>query len=215
MEQKNNVSVSSVERNTNATSEQKKVFISPQEYLEAMWGLCYKIEEQNFEPNLILFPLRGGADIALCLSHQFDDTPMYAIKASFRDWNEFKIPEKVDNILKEKLMEVKGKEIKIQNVLIADDICDSGAVLDKLREMFKEKYNGLNFKFAVAYTKTKSKNKTDFYGKEVRNEQWLVFPYTKEYRKKILQNSRRKSIFDFLKYSDITDIDTFPSCGIL
>jgi hypoxanthine phosphoribosyltransferase len=193
-----------IERNSNATTNQTKIFISPEEHLNAQYALYRNIVNKGFYPHLILFPLRGGADIALCLSHQFNNVPMLAIQASFRDWDKFKIPEKVDKILKNQKMSVKKKPINIKNVLIVDDICDSGAVLEKLKNIFESKYPNIQSKFGVAYIKTQSKNKADFFGKEVENEAWLVFPYTKEYQEKRLTKYKVDKISNYL-----------PSCSIL
>jgi hypoxanthine phosphoribosyltransferase len=57
----------------------------------------------------------------------------------------------------------------IKNVLIVDDIADTGKTLAELKEY--------NFQTATLYYKSRSIIKPTFIGEEVENDEWVVFPW--------------------------------------
>ena len=138
------------------------------EYTTKICALETLIIKSGTKINYIYGVPRGGLIPAVYASHLLGKIPMYSIRASRREWNEFHIQE----IVREKLKTVK-------NVLIVDEISDSGEVVLLLKEYFKKEYLDLNTKFAVVYTKEKCLDAVDYYS-EIVDDRWLVFPYEKD-----------------------------------
>jgi len=142
-----------------------KKYLTSLQYDKAIKNVIKKIQKSKFQPEIILGIARGGLIPAVYASHLLGKIPMYSIRASEREWNEFYI----QKIVRKKLETVK-------NVLIFDEISDSGAVTLLLKKYFEENYPNLNVKFAVVYTKKNCLGIIDYYSKIV-DDSWLVFPY--------------------------------------
>ena len=147
---------------------ENKKYLTPSEYDIAIKDVIKKIQDSKFKPDIILGVMRGGLTPAIYASHLLGKVPVYSIRASEREWEEFHIQE----IVKEKLETAK-------KVLVIDELIDSGAVTLLLRKYFEENYPDLDIKFSVVYAKENSLGIVDYYS-EVVDDRWLVFPYEKE-----------------------------------
>jgi len=145
-----------------------KKYLTPLEYDKAIKNVLKKIKDSEFQPDIILGVMRGGLMPAIYASHLLGKVPVYSIRASEIEWEEFYIQE----IVKEKLATVK-------KVLITDEFIDSGAVILLLRRYFEENHPNLDVKFSVVYAKKNALNIVDYYS-EVVDDGWLVFPYEKD-----------------------------------
>ncbi len=122
----------------------------------------------EWSPDLIIGPCRGAYIPGVMLSHYYD-RPFGGFQWSTRDHAA------LDRETLEKLL-VPGK-----NILIVDDINDSGATLKGIHEVVVAKLGGdATVKYACLFNKTKSEfTKVDFFAKEMTPEEdiWVVFPY--------------------------------------
>ena len=69
---------------------------------------------------------------------------------------------------------------KYNNVLLVDDLADSGKTLSEFHELYKfiaNKVKVPNIKTACLYYKTKSEFKPDYYASSTEEEVWLNFPW--------------------------------------
>ena len=145
------------------------------------WGLIdiacrdiYKEAVQDkFKPDLIIGLTRGGLIPATILSHRFD-VPMDTINISLRDhiskggtYKDYGLPQ--------------------ANILIVDDINDSGATFLRLREIWEHNLQA-NWKelwhkkvrFAVIVDNITSKTKIDYSYTTINKAEvdtWIVYPW--------------------------------------
>ncbi|NBP56345.1 hypothetical protein EBU71_07405 [bacterium] len=189
-----------------------KRIISLQEFEKLVNKICRDISLSSWRPDYVVGITRGGLIPAVMISHYFD-VPMHTLKISLRDeaeedcesnlWmaehalgypkSEISIEDDSDvyNILDAAgaLLEA-GDSYK--NILIVDDINDSGATLNWLMKDWQSSclpddpdwqhvWNN-NVKFAVIVDNLSSKCnvKMDYIGFEVNkaeNDVWVEFPY--------------------------------------
>ncbi len=141
---------------------------------ESMDGYASELNEKlkswditkEFTPDVIIGIARGGAVIATMLAYK-RRVPMDIISASFRE-----------NIqttsIHETLIKYKGK-----NVLIVDDIYDSGITLDTVIGEIAKYKGEINARTAVVITKDTGSHSVDLYGGAIPPNEydWVAFPY--------------------------------------
>ena len=112
---------------------------------------------------------RGGLPLAVIASN-FLNLPMVPIVWQTRD-GAFRDREGLKNVMK-----------KYQNVLIVDDICDSGKTFNEIEEMFP------NSSFYALVNK--GNELVDFCSIDLGrdNEEWIVFPWEKKERIRLFDN---------------------------
>jgi xanthine phosphoribosyltransferase len=126
-----------------------------------------QMEEANWKPDFILGIGRGGYVPAVFLS-QWYSVPLFALHVSLRDMQR-------DEMISQEVRRI----INTKNVLVVDDICDTGDTLasvdDKLAEI------QCNVKTAVLiHNLGQDVFDPDFYGREVNKTErpcWIVFPW--------------------------------------
>ena len=134
------------------------------------------INKSEWEPDIIIGPCRGAYIPGVMLSHWYKK-PFHGFTWQTRDGNE-KDYDGLFSILKNNMN---------KNILIIDDINDSGVTLNGINDTISEYYtkNNINmnedsFKFCVLFNKKKSSFKNvDYYAKilEPDYDPWIVFPY--------------------------------------
>ena len=176
-----------------------KIKISFQEYQQHMAKLCRNISLSNWKPDYVVGLTRGGLLPAVMISHYFD-VPMFTLGVSLRDHNTFLGPESnlwmaEDAFGYDSDPDIGQSELNLscaKNILIVDDINDSGATLNWVMEdwksgclpndnRWKDVWNK-NVKFAVVVDNLASncKVKMDYCGIEINkaeNDAWIDFPY--------------------------------------
>jgi len=127
------------------TEEWNKIFITPQKFHDDIIKLCNIIPKDKYK-YVIGLP-RGGCIIAVYISHFCD-----------LDYFEFEDFKHLDDLT---------------NVIIADDLVDTGKTLKDL-QVTEEQIDT-----AVVYYKPRSIIKPTYYVEEFKNTDWIVFPYEK------------------------------------
>lgn len=158
------------------------------------------ISLDSWRPDCIVGITRGGLLPATMLSHYFN-VPMYTVKISLRDDNDCEsngwLAEEAfgyifaDNIPRNPEDPVSNPALR-KNILIVDDINDSGATINWLVDDWQstcipnslEWVNiwGENVRFATVVENTASKSyvKTNYTGLEINKAEqdvWVSFPY--------------------------------------
>ena len=162
--------------------------------------ICREISADGWRPDWIVGVSRGGLFPAVMISHYFD-IKMQPLKVSLRDhedcesnlWLAEEAFGYVDNVDRKEIAEYSDPTIR-KNILIVDDINDSGATINWIKEDWEsscmgtvapkiwEEIWGTNVRLAclVENTATKSLIKTSYVGMEINKAEkdvWVGFPY--------------------------------------
>lgn len=133
------------------------------------------IEQQlrytGWTPDYIVGVKRGGLIPAIRLSHIFNK-PLIMMSCQLRDSTDKQV----------RLYEV--EEIsKDKNVLIVDDICDSGITLSQIiLQFYSNGFSIDNIKTCSLIYNTSQKFVVDYYAKEIdrnNDNRWIIFPWEK------------------------------------
>jgi xanthine phosphoribosyltransferase len=130
-----------------------------------------KIDLQNYQiprPDAIVAIIRGGMTLAHHLAEIFNLKDVYTINASSYD--------KTTKLSTPKVWNIPDLN-KYQNILVVDDISDSGDTFIEVMKKLKEKYPKKNFKSISIFYKPTSKFKPDFYFHET--DEWIEFFWEK------------------------------------
>ena len=155
-------------------NEIKKLYYSYEELTNDLHKIVNQIDNSKWNPDLIIGPCRGAYIPGVMLSHKYNK-PFYGFTWQTRDGNK-KDYEELFNILKNN---------KDKNILMIDDINDSGLTMNgiydtiKLFKMNENETNG-TIKYCVLFNKIQSTfNHIDYYAKQLtpENNPWVVFPY--------------------------------------
>lgn len=178
-----------------------KQYIHYNEYAGLVQEICRQIQQDSWRPDYVVGITRGGLWPAMMISHYLD-IPMHTLKVSLRDHEDTE-----SNLwMAEDAFGVVPVEDNVgsrwdpsyrKNILIVDDINDSGATINWILQdwvsscwphetaVWDAVWNK-NVKFATVIDNLKSaaKVKVDYTGKEIdkHSNDWLVFPYEEWWR---------------------------------
>jgi hypoxanthine phosphoribosyltransferase len=164
-----------------------KRIISSSELDGLVSALCRKIFVSKWRPDYIVGITRGGLVPAVMMSHWMD-IPMESLKVQLRD--------NIENGVESNLWMAEdafGYDMEApKNILIVDDINDSGATFNWIMKDWASgclpadsRWNSVwnnNVRFAVLFDNLASKCdvKMDFVGEEINKAEkdvWIEFPY--------------------------------------
>ncbi|MEK6972552.1 MAG: phosphoribosyltransferase [archaeon] len=129
---------------------------------------CDKIKKSDFYPNIILGISRGGLVPARLFSDYLHIKDIATIKADH--WGVTATKDGTAKIKHSSTADFSGK-----NVLIVDDVTDTGQSMDIVKEHILGQ-NPKSVKTATLYNLKGSKHTPDFYGKEI-DWIWIIFPW--------------------------------------
>ncbi len=148
-----------------------KIYITFTEITHRCKQLAEEIMKSDGRPDMILAVARGGLVPAGMLAQLLD----------VRDIRTICLASYSDDGQQEEIKPIFCSDIPVdKNVLVVDDLIDSGGTLAYLKEKFKA-YNTV--KFATFYSKTANLNKLSLldYATELKNpDEWIVFPWEPE-----------------------------------
>ena len=144
---------------------QERKYYRKEDFINSLNKIIKQIKNSNWSPNVIFSINRGGCIPGIYLSHHLN-LKHKVIDIQLRDSNK----QLELKIIKEKIKE-------FDNVLLVDDINDSGKTLKIIYD--------LNNPLKIIYNATliynqESKVKTHFYGKMIKRSEdknWYVFPW--------------------------------------
>lgn len=142
--------------------------------------IAHQILKSGYQPDFIVGLTRGGLIPSVILSHMLDIPVIPANYSSTKgDGDDKNHTNKLPKIFGEKLSGV-GRLPLPPNLLVVDDICDSGHTLYEVHEHYaKEGHTirtaALYYKYFVDYRQI---IKPDFYWQEIRDgDSWIEFPW--------------------------------------
>ena len=149
-------------------------------------SICRSIsaDAEGWRPDYVVGLVRGGTIPATMISHYFS-VPMYALKISLRDSNS--MDSETNCWMSEDA--VGYNEVPSKNILVVDDINDTGKTLKWLRDDWESTYQiagawkhvwGYNVRFATIVDNTSSLIHINYAGKSInkkQNDVWVEFPW--------------------------------------
>jgi hypoxanthine phosphoribosyltransferase len=148
----------------------KKDYFTWKRFVKACYDLVKKID---YKPDVIVAITTGGLTVAGVLSRLLNVTYIETIGVTH-----YKGDQKRDELIK-----ISGttfdKDRQTNNILVVDDVCDTGVTLEYVLNYFKEQYGYLKVKSAtIHYKPKKAKIKPDYYLLET--DKWIVYPWEVE-----------------------------------
>ena len=137
-------------------------------YADVCWE---QMRKQRYQPSVIIGLSRGGLDFGIKLSHWFQGAKFVPLCWQTRDGVTQDTPV---------LQAVLASTLASDQILIVDDICDSGVTLKQIQEVVAVSPRATQVTYAVAIHNVESNVDVDWYGRRInRNQepQWFVFPW--------------------------------------
>jgi len=142
------------------------IYYSWEESIQDLHELVRQMSVDRFRPKVVVGISRGGLPPAVMLSAYYD-IPMIPLRASLRHfphWEQY-LPGAEDD-----------------DILIMDDICDSGATFRKIRDDIQEGMHrtDVTIKFASFYSNADQDFNPDYYVRELNQnteQAWIEFPW--------------------------------------
>ena len=144
----------------------KSKYFGKEDFIDSLNKIIEQIENSNWSPNVIISINRGGCVPGIYLSHRLN-LKHKVIDIQLRDSNrspDFKL--------------VKQKIKRFDNILLVDDINDSGKTLKTIYNL-SNAYSKKIYNATLIYNQ-ESIIKTDFYGRMIKRSEdknWYVFPW--------------------------------------
>lgn len=159
----------------------KKVFITAEELLRDSFKLAKLVHDSDFDPDFIIGIWRGGAPVGIAIQEYLDYVDVKTDHIAIRTSSYTGIDQQ------EKTVRVHGLDYIVENinaddnVLLVDDVFDSGRSIDAIFESLKLKTRRnmpLNVKIACPWYKPDRNvtNRTPDYFIN-KTDSWLVFPH--------------------------------------
>lgn len=130
--------------------------------------LVRKILLDGWKPDVVIGPGRGGYIPGVMLSHYYN-IPFEGFTWQTRDGDV------EDSVTLEAIL----SKYNNRNILIIDDINDSGTTLHSIHNFISGKTLISDIRYATIYEKVTSSFDTDWCAIEIQSDQepWIVFPY--------------------------------------
>jgi hypothetical protein len=156
----------------------KKRYVSWNEYNKLCDQLIDKIKDSNYKITHVVAVMRGGYYVANRISEALNIPLIFVVAKSYDG------TKKTGNVLVSDL--IFPPDINRRgwaNLLIVDDLVDSGDTFNKIQQILFESRIVLNFSyFATLWQKENSKFSPDFVvERNVPIDQWIVQPFESEY----------------------------------
>lgn len=139
-------------------------------------NIITQINNSNVQIDTLVTIFRGGSILSLILGANIKNvnTSCLHIKRSLTN----EVNSEFGNSIFKGI--TNENEIKGKNILITEDIIDSGLTLDRAIEILKE-YKPKNIYIATFYNFNKKKYKISFTGEFVEQPCWFIFPWEEIY----------------------------------
>ena len=145
---------------------QERKYYRKEDFINSLNKIIKQIKDSNWSPNVIFSINRGGCIPGIYLSHHLN-LKHKVIDIQLRDGN--KSPDL-------KIINENFKEF--DNILLVDDINDSGKTLNIIYSLYKDSLKNI-YNATLIYNE-ESIVKTNFYGKKIKRSEdfnWYVFPW--------------------------------------
>ena len=144
--------------------------LSWEEIEQISHDLCKKIKSTEFVPDYLVGITTGGLIPLYFLSKELDNNNILTISASSYEKN---------NQGELTIKYIPEIDLRNKNVLLIDEISETGETLKKISEIVIEKYSPRELRTVTfGINETKCQFKPDFFG--IEDDRWIVFPWEKK-----------------------------------
>lgn len=148
----------------------EKRYISQEEIKSYLLNIVSMMFRDDFKPDIVVGITRGGLWPAMMISHYLG-IKMHTLDVRLRDGD-----------IKENAKFLKSEMLKGKKILVMDDINDTGATFNWIRNDWNVDYDSekSNVKFAALIDNVPSEFVVEYSGVEINKEEnpeWIVFPY--------------------------------------
>lgn len=153
----------------------EKLYYSFNDLERDLSDINHQMNLGHFRPDIVIGPGRGAYVPGVMLSHYWG-VPFKGFEWQTRDGSQ-----KNEKHLKEIL-----NNFVHDNILLVDDINDTGATLTEIIDVFHSDLNLSDLRVATLFNKMQSSYKdVDFYARELTldYDPWIVFPYEEWWKK--------------------------------
>tara|TARA_B100001173_G_C15824251_1_gene477580 strand:+ start:137 stop:667 length:531 start_codon:yes stop_codon:yes gene_type:complete len=158
----------------------KKLIIDWDTYNKSIDKLALQINDSGYSPSFIICIARGGLRVGDILSRIFNVKCGYLGVESYSAKKEYQIANTQNELTFARDLSTTSRNYG-ENILVTDDLIDTGITLEKTLKWLKNykdfKEKKINFKSAVLYKKEKSKFNSDYIVHNLKDNPWIVFPY--------------------------------------
>lgn len=147
----------------------KKVYYSYSDMHNMYQEVIRGMSSAQYKPDVVVGISRGGLDLAMKISHWYD-IPMHCLEWQTRD-GAVRDMHRLTQILEQQ---------SGHNVLIVDDILDSGTTMHEIAEVVNQRASRQWVDFAVAIENTDADFEISWSGSTLSrmdNDSWIVFPW--------------------------------------
>ena len=147
----------------------KKHYCTWDESNKHLSSIIREMALENWVPDVIIGPGRGGYIAGVMLSHYFN-VPFEGFNWQTRDGSSKDLSS---------LLNILSKYSDVSNILVVDDINDSGLTLEGISEVINKNSLISNIKYATIFEKSSSSFACDWCALELGEDDinWIVFPY--------------------------------------
>ena len=146
-----------------------KLYVSFTDLEKQLADINQQISNDRYNPEVIIGPGRGAYIPGVMLSHYWN-IPFEAFNWQTRDGSQKN---------EKHLREILNKYVH-SNIVLVDDINDTGTTLTEIHNIMQEEVGYADFRVATLFSKTSSNfDSVDFYATELTPDYnpWIVFPY--------------------------------------
>jgi hypoxanthine phosphoribosyltransferase len=157
----------------------EKISIHEEEIKGNILKLINQIKKSDFRPDLVVGLARGGLYPAQYIAYGLDVNWVESLSIQLRDNDKIPVDYEINTFLQKIKRFNKFEDIRDLNILVVDDLIDTGNTLKLIREFLFE--DGIKVKVAALYQNTKtipSSNleRADYWAVE-KPDGWLCFPW--------------------------------------
>lgn len=135
-------------------------------------ALAHQVKDAYFAPSMILAIGRGGVFLGGQLSYDLNIKEL--VVCNIRAYDDLQV-----NRGPYLLHKIPPKLLKTREILVVDEICDTGSTLRFLKDFLLTETT-CTFKMATLFYKRRSTIVPDFFAKRTHDSSWITFPWERE-----------------------------------
>ncbi len=158
------------DRHTDAVDDDRET-LTYELFGDAVRDLAHQVVASGYEPDVVLGVARGGLGLAMGLGYALDVKNLSTVNVEFYTGVDERLAVPIMLPPTPAAVDLSGLQ-----VLIADDVSDTGRTLELVRDFFGD--HVAEARIAVVYEKTHTDVRADYVWR--RTDRWINFPWSTE-----------------------------------